>query len=175
VYPNEKPILPSGDESIKIAMKFLTEKGLLPEGRIADRAEVGGTKNGYPAHLLVSFTSDIHATGPGARMGVRVGNDGEIVEVFINPVNPSKLPVREIVALRPMDESLSQMETDKKYYVPDQTKKVHIDSVSIAYWLEPIDKGQDYVVPVYVFKGYCVDTSGKRLDEIFTGISEAVN
>ena len=65
------------------------------------------------------------------------------------------------------------MIASKNYAVSVDTKKVIIESVSIAYWLEPFDKGQEYVVPVYVFKGKSFDAYDKELSS-FTGWAEAI-
>jgi hypothetical protein len=174
VYPKETPVLPSDEEALKIASNFLTERELLPEGRVAYKVDVGGKVNGSPAHLLVSFTSSIHATGPGARMGVRIGNKGEVVEVFINPTNPGTLPIQETAILKPVQQALQELENAKNYYAPPDTKVVKIKEVGIAYWLEGIEKGQDYIVPVYTFKGDCWDSSNEQLSGGFSEVAEAI-
>jgi len=66
------------------------------------------------------------------------------------------------------------MKTNKNYYVSAETKKVKINNVVIAYWLEPADEGQDYIVPVYKFNGQCLDENGKQLDTPFTDVIEAL-
>jgi len=43
----------------------------------------------------------------------------------------------------------------------------------LAYWMEPLDEHQEYVVPVYEFKGKCLDKDGEYIED-FTGWCEAV-
>lgn len=174
LYPSKTPTLPSDEEAMKIATDFLVARGLLPEGDVASSVVVGGRTNGIPAHLLVNFNHVIQLSGPGARHGVRIGDGGEVVEVFINPTNPLNLPVHEIVALKTMEQAFQEMKGNKNYYVPDGAKTVHIDSVTVACWLDSIDIEQDYVIPVFVFRGRCLDSAGKQMEASFTDVVEAV-
>jgi hypothetical protein len=80
--------LPSDEEAMKIAQNFLAEVGLLPEGDVASRV-VGRTASGDSVgHLIVTFTHLVHLAGLGVWRSVRIGNNGEIVEVNVNPINP---------------------------------------------------------------------------------------
>jgi hypothetical protein len=173
LYPHEKPVLPSDEEAKKIAMDFLSTRGLLPEGDVASTIYRGTTGYGT-AHLLVGFTHRVNLAGPGAKHGVRIGNNGEVIDVFINPINPLNLPVQEIAPAISINEAFKEMKSLKKYYVPLETRNVTITEIKIAYFLEPIDTYQDYIVPVYVFGGQCFDNSGQQIGN-FSGYAHAVD
>jgi hypothetical protein len=174
VLIKKPPVLPSDTEALRIATDFLLERDLLPKEDVAYKVEVGGSFGGIPTHLLVSFKHAIEIEGPGALHAVRIGDGGEVVEVFINPTNPLVLPVQEMVAAKPITQAYQEMQTTKNYSAPTGSRKVKIDNASIAYWIEAIDKGQDYVAPVYIFKGTCLDEAGKQLDTPFGAIIEAL-
>jgi len=153
LYPRETPVLPSDEEAMKIATDFLAERGLLPEGVVASTVKEGGSSNGVPAHLLVIYKHAIELTGPGAGYSVRIGDRGEVVDVFINPANPSALPVHDMAALKPVKQAYQELKKTRGKFTPVNTQWVSVDSVSIAYWLDGIDKEQELIYPVYVFKG----------------------
>jgi hypothetical protein len=175
LYPKEKPVLPSDEEAKVIATDFLSETGLLLEGDVASTVSKGGTSAAYgTAHLLVGFTHAFERAGPGAKCGVRIGNNGEVVAVFVNPTNPLKMPVEEGVPIKPMEQAVEQMQTSYSYLLPLEARKVKITGAKIAYWLEPIDKGQEYIVPVYIFKGRCFDQNDQQTEGSFQGYAQAV-
>jgi hypothetical protein len=168
------PVLPSDEEALKIATDFLVEKDLLPEGDAAYKVEVGGSFGNIPLHLLVSFKHAIQIMGPGALHAVRIGDGGEVVEVFINPTNPLVLPPLEMAAAKPIQQAYQVMQAAKNYVAPKDARSVKIDNVSIAYWIEATDIGQDYVAPVYIFRGTCFDGTGKQLGSPFVDVIEAL-
>jgi len=160
LYPKEKPLLPSDEEAKKIAMNFLTERGLLPEGDVASGIQVGGTSSYGPAHLLVSFSHAVEIQGPGAKHGVRIGNNGEVIDVFINPTNPLVLPVEELAPAKSLKEACDELFASKTYVAPENSRSAKITGVKVVYWLESIDTFQEYIVPIYRLDGECFDKSG---------------
>jgi hypothetical protein len=170
----KSPVLPSDAEALKIATDFLVERRLLPEGDVAYKVEVGGRFGEIPTHLLVSFKHAIQMTGPGGVHAVRIGDGGEIVEVFINPTNPLVLPTLEMATAKPVQQAFQEMINLKHYAAPSNAQTVLIDNVIIAYWIESNDEGQDYVAPVYKFTGRCRDENGKTMDSAFVGVVEAL-
>jgi hypothetical protein len=176
MYPKNTPVFPSDEEVKKIAADFLVQRDLLPEGWVVDRVEVGGRSRGMISHLWVGFKQATNLIGPGPQHSVRIGDGGEVIDVFINPTNPAALPVLETLKAKSTGQAYQEMKTDMRYVIaPKGTKTVKIQSVELYYWLEPIDEGQDYIAPVFVFKGICQDAEGKELDNPFTGIVEALN
>jgi hypothetical protein len=168
------PVLPSDAEALKIATDFLVQRDLLPKGDVAYRVEVGDSSGDLKIALLVSFQHEVEITGPGARHGVRIGDGGKVVEVFINPTNPLDLPVQEMVAVKSAQQAYDEVRTVKNFHAPSEARKVKIESVTVTYWLEAIGEGQEYVVPVYKFKGQCLDEAGKLLEGSFVSIIEAL-
>lgn len=168
------PVLPPDTEALKIATDFLVERELLPKGDAAYRVDVGARFGDIPTLLLVSFQHAIEITGPGSRHGLRIGDGGKVVEVFINPTNPLVLPPLEMVTVKSVEQAYQEMLTNKNFHAPSMARTVKIDSVSVAYWLEAIGKGQEYVAPVYIFKGQCLDNAGRILEEPFRATIEAI-
>jgi hypothetical protein len=180
LYPSSEsvlekhPVLPSDPEALKIATDFLAERDLLPAGDIAYKVEVGDSFGNIPTALLVSFDHSVDIIGPGARHGVRIGDKGEVVQVFINPTNPVELPPHEMADVKTVQQAYEEINLSKNYFIPSQAKLVDISEVNIAYWLEAIDQGQEFVVPVYVFRGVCLDENDNQLIESFVAVIEAI-
>jgi len=169
------PKLPQDAEALKIATDFLVERDLLPKGDVACRVDVGASFGEIPTCLLVSFQHAVQITGPGSRHGLRIGDGGKVVEVFINPTNPLELPPLEMVAVKSVQQAYEEVKTNINYYAPSESRKVKIDNVTVAYWLEALGEGQEYVAPVYIFKGTCLDAWGNPLEEPFSCTVEAVD
>jgi hypothetical protein len=51
--------------------------------------------------------------------------------------------------------------------------EISIDHVSLAYWMDVASVSQEYVLPVYEFRGTCRAANGNLLDN-FTGWIEAL-
>ena len=179
LYPHEPPVFPSNDEIEKTVMSFLADKGMLPEGDTISGIEAGGGGPGCGecCHLLVSFNHAVPIAGPGAKHGVRIGDGGEIIQVFINPTNPLELPIAETLPVKPVAEALEEIIANGSYemlYPSKTAKKVQIDDIRIVYWLEGISIVQEYIVPVYVFLGKYFDDEGNLLKNGFVGYTEAI-
>jgi hypothetical protein len=201
LYPPEPPNLPSEEEAKQIAIDFLAQSGLLPpDSTVGDGCEVevvtGGTygieqevpeevveEGGeiepevveeYVAHLLVRFHRQIdgfRVTGPGNQLGVRIGDEGEVITVL--KVWREVTPYNEVVINTP-EQAYQELKSGAgSYYAPLDCEKVVVEQVYLAYWMEPLDEHQEYVVPVYEFKGKCLDKDGEYLED-FIGWCEAV-
>jgi hypothetical protein len=166
------PILPSDVEALKIATDYLVERDLLPRGDVAYKVDVGDSFGEIPTTLLVSFKHSIEIIG--SKHGVRIGDGGEVVDVFINPTNPLELPLQEMVEVKSVQQAYEEVKFGNNYSAPSKARNVKIDNITIAYWLEAPSKEQDYVIPVYVFKGTCSDSDGKQLKDPFVAVVEAV-
>jgi hypothetical protein len=131
LYPKETPVLPLDEEAKQIAMSFLSEKGLLPEGEIASKVSVGGTSNGVPAHLLVGFTNNIKVSGAGAKHGVRIGDHGKVVAAFISPTNFEPAGTEK---LKPVEQAYEELKKTRRQFTGIDTYWISIDSVTVKYW-----------------------------------------
>jgi hypothetical protein len=58
--------------------------------------------------------------------------------------------------------------------VPLDCMQVVVEQVQLKYWLDPPSEKQDYAVPVYEFKGQCLDKNGNHLED-FTAWTPALS
>ncbi|MFO7774109.1 MAG: hypothetical protein R6V59_09340 [Dehalococcoidia bacterium] len=201
LYPPEPPDLPSEEEARQIAVDFLAQSGLLPpDATIGDSYETEVVTGGayaieeevpeegveeageiepevveeYVTHLLVRFHRRIDGfpvTGSGNKFGVRIGDEGEVITIL--KVWREVTPYRK-VAVKTAEQAYQELKSGAgSYYAPLDCEKVVVEQVYLAYWMEPLDEHQEYVVPVYEFKGKCLDKDGEYL-EAFVGWCEAV-
>jgi hypothetical protein len=201
LYPPEPPNLPSEEEARQIAIDFLGQSGLLPaDATVGDGCEVEAVTGGtyaveqevpeegveeggeiepevveeYVAHLLVRFHRQIDGfpvTGPGNQLGVRIGDEGEVITIL--KVWREVTPYNEVVIKTP-DQAYRELKSGAgSYDAPLDCEKVVVEQVYLAYWMESLDEHQEYAVPVYEFKGKCLDKDGSYLED-FTGWCEAV-
>ncbi len=153
LFPGETPVLPSYEEAALIATNFLAERGWLDDGVKINSVVVGGEANGVPSHLLVIFDRPVDGYQfqfAADKDALRIGDGGEVVAVFINPV---KYEFYKMAALKPVKQAYRDLKKTRDEFTQVGTLWVSIDSVSIAYWLDGVLSEQDYIYPVYVFKG----------------------
>lgn len=154
--------LPSDKEAEKIATSFLKERGLLPDGAV-----VGGTKhrmmyrlnesNG-PAtvdweDILVYYTRELDGMKvEGTQFEVEVGGHGDIIRFFSNWKNyqnvgeyPIKTRDSAIGILRQKGTSAASG--------PEKPDTVSINEIYLAYETTAVAYKEEYLEPVYVFKG----------------------
>jgi len=128
----------------------------------------------YVAHLLVRFHRQIDGfptTGPGNQLGVRIGDEDEVITVL--KVWREVTPYNEVV-IKTTEQAYQELKSGAgSYDAPLDCEKVVVEQVYLAYWMEPLDERQEYVVPVYEFKGKCLDKDGEYLED-FVGWCEAV-
>ncbi len=163
---NDSAELPSLQESIDIAVKYLEEKGLLPaEVKGYAKAGIGGgTTARHGTHILVSFKYQIgsyQVEGPGFRYYVRVGDKGRVGEAFV--FKPEVESYSE-VELRTPREAFSDLTAGNCSWMDVRGKTAVIDKVSLRYYLLPVIDSQEYVLPVFVFEG-----SAKMADGSISG------
>ncbi len=158
LYPEETPVLTSSEEAALLAANFLAERGWLDDGVKVSSVVVGGEANGVPAHLLVIFDRPVDGYQfqfAADKDALRIGDGGEIVSMFINPV---KYEPYQVAALKPVKQAYQELKKTRSKYIGfggPGTLWVSIDSVSIEYWLNDVHSAQDYIYPVYVFRGQC--------------------
>ena len=177
LFPSSAPNLPSYDEAKAIATGFLESNGLLPSDINSDEAtvEVGGTYgnesietgeliDGYVTHLLVRFPrsiNNVEIAGPGAQIEVRVGDGGVIAKALI--FHRQITPYKEINVKSPT-EAYNDLTAGKgSCNMIIDCESVTVKEVSLVYWMEPVDSDQEYLVPIYVFEGDCLNGSGEYL------------
>lgn len=195
LYPSLKPDLPSNEQAKQIALDFLEDIALLPSNEEIKACEIvnGGsysqvylemveetgkviekTVEEYPTHLLVRFPRMIDGhlvVGPGAKFGVRITDGGEVASIVRAWRNIE--PYKDFEVKSP-EEAYKQLEGGLgSHSLPPGCAHVSIQEIELGYWMDSMDEQQDYVAPVYVFKGKCFDEDGNYTEE-YTGYCEAV-
>jgi hypothetical protein len=127
-----------------------------------------------PTYWLVQFpyfVDGAEATGPGSKIEVSVGDNGEVVKMVWSwrPVSP--LGTDNIISPMQAFQDLTQGKGGIE--LPLNCQQVVVDKVQLKYWLDPPSEKQDYAVPVYEFTGKCFDKSGNTLED-FTGWTTAL-
>lgn len=127
-----------------------------------------------PTYWLVSFpyfVDGTEATGPGAKIDVSVGDKGEVLKMLWSWRPMSPLGMDNIISEKQAFQELMQGRGSLE--VPLDCKQVVVEQVQLKYWLDPPSEKQDYAVPVYEFKGKCLDKNGATLED-FTGWTPAL-
>ncbi|MCJ7514800.1 MAG: hypothetical protein MUO89_02355 [Dehalococcoidia bacterium] len=125
-------------------------------------------------YWLVSFpyfVDGMEATGPGSKIEVSVGDNGEVVGMLWSWRPLSSLGTDSIISQKQAYEELLQGKGSLE--VPLDCKKVVVNRVQLKYWLDPPSEKQDFIVPVYEFTGTCLDKNGNTLED-FTGWTPAL-
>jgi hypothetical protein len=175
MYPNPtvEPKLPSPEEGEAIATDIVSRLGLIPEG-IEATYQGYGEIGRWPLTLLIGFKRTLdgrYFAGAGAKYEVRIGDNGELTRLFINPI---RYTPEEMVDLKPVGQAFEEMKAGKRYNAPADAQSVVIESVTIVYWLESVTHGQDYIVPMYCFTGKCFNFWGIPITGGFTAWVEAL-
>jgi len=160
----KEPKLPSDAEAMEIAETFLSSRGLFPSGAVVsnvvadEQCEINtSTKevsNVIKTDLQVIFDrkiDNIPVIGPGSKLKVYIGNDGEVIGFYkawraLEPYSECKIKTPE--------EAFENLKAGKcRFAGPIGFDKAIVEEISLAYYIEAADKEQDFVEPVYVFKG----------------------
>ncbi len=177
VYPGAEPALPPTPQAKKAAYDFLGKLSLLPPGypafdKVQNMIQVvttaGTVSNaGGASNLLVKLpylVNGVQASGPGARMEVTVGSNGEILGflwAWRQVTSPSYVDiVSPDTAYQDLINGRGSLD------VPSNTGAYNIERVDLSYWINAFTEPQDVVLPVYIFKGEAVDRQGNRLEEV---------
>ena len=165
--------LPSNDEAESIAIEYLKEVGLWYLDITVEEVVVGGSTNGIPSHLLVRFTRTIDGipvTGPGNKFSVRIGDQGEVIRVLV--WHPELEPCDSISIIKPSTVFENFQSDTENIVVPFDCECVEITEFRLGYYLSSIEGDQEYVLPVYIFEGKCLDCNGEYLQD-YLGWTEA--
>ena len=156
-----------GSESIDAGQTMGHERkaGAETEGTYGNESiETGELIEGYDTHLLVRFPrsiNNVEIAGPGEQVEVRVGDGGVIAQalIFHRQITPDKE-----LEVKSSTEAYNDLTAGKgSYNMLLDCKSVIVKDVSFVYWMEPVDSDQEYLVPIYMFEGDCLDDSGEYL------------
>jgi hypothetical protein len=159
----------SEDEAIRKAEEFLKDHSLLPENtffagvgyyEFRKYNSDGETIAQGKSALAVGFGFEIEGMkveGPGAKAGVVFGEDGEIIGAsrIWREIEPDK-EMRIITpkeALANFKQWWPREADPEELEEADVRTEVSIRETYMAYYAEPGCESQDYIEPVYVFKG----------------------
>ncbi len=126
-------------------------------------------------YWLVDFPYPVDgasATGPGSKIQVSVGDNGEVIRMVWAWRQMSPLGTDDIISPWQAFEDLTRGKGSIE--LPLDCRVVLVDQVQLKYWLDPPSEKQNFIVPVYEFTGTCLDKNGNTLED-FTGWTPALS
>jgi hypothetical protein len=158
--------LPSKEEVKSTAETFLKRQDLLPEEAYFKEVDEttftklelrkGGKEEETSfvtteRHVHYGFKLEgIPVVGAGAKIKVTIGDKGEVLRVFKCWREVEKH--QELPVLKP-EEALEELQKSDAFADLKEDSKVTIKNAYLAYYTRSATEPQDYVFPVYVFKG----------------------
>lgn len=149
--------LPSDDDAIKIATKFLKDRDLYPEGAVnpivyRENVYGGKDKKVFYGQIGVWYHRKLNGMNvDGTQLGVYVAGSGDVIGYYANWRDYE--PYKEF-AIRTPDAAFEKLKTNG---VPigsnPMDAEVSIDNVHLAYKTTPGAYTEEYLEPVWVFKG----------------------
>jgi len=110
-------------------------------------------------------------TGPGAKLNVRICNNGEVRRML--KIWREVEPYKEF-AIKSPKAALEELRLGKGTHNAEMDSvNVVIKRVYLAYWMEAGPNRQDYVTPVYVFEGDSLNTNCEMTSD-FVGWVNAI-
>jgi hypothetical protein len=172
--------LPSDDEAVKIATKFLKDRDLFPKGAellTVDHGKIyGQDENGNDTvvweDIQVWYGRKLNGiTVEGTQLMLAIGANGEPLEFFTNwrTYEPfKKLPVKT------PESAFKELKTKGVYVGSDKPDKVVINTVYLAYYTKAGAFSEEYLEPVWVFQGDVVvdDKSIKYVKEFIPALTD---
>jgi hypothetical protein len=150
--------LPTDDEAVKIATQYLKERDLYPEGVIdpapaRENAYTSGKGDevyygqiGVWYHRLLN-----NMKVEGTQLVVYVAGNGDVIGYYANWRNYK--PDKEFPINSPQEAFTNLKNKGVPVGMSDSDAAVSIDNVYLAYQTNPGDHSEDYLKPVWVFKG----------------------
>ena len=125
-------------------------------------------------YWLVDFPYNVNgasATGPGSKIEVSIGDNGEVVRLLWGWRQMTPISDQNIISQKQAYEYLIQGKGSLD--IPLDCDQVVVEQVQLKYWIDPPSEKQYYAVPVYEFTGQCLDKNGRHLED-FTAWTEAL-
>ena len=162
--------LPSDEEAIEIATKFLKENGLYPDGvsnTVVQRENaytIGKGDEVYFGEIGVWFRRNLNDMKvEGTQLVVYIGGGGDIIGYYANWREYE--PYKEYPVI-PADEAFETLKsTGVPVHMNRQDALVSIDEAYLAYQTMPGAYTEEYLQPVWVFKGN-VMADGKAVMDV---------
>lgn len=163
--------LPSDEEAVRIATAFLKERDLLPEEAVFRKSKhtmaykvnrSGGEPTVVYEKITLGFSRELNGLNvEGTQFMVDVGGHGDIISYFVNwkEYEPAgEYPIKSGEA------AFSELQ-QKGMNVgsgPEKPDKISIDQAYLAYYTKALAYPEDYLEPVWVFKG-TASANGKTI------------
>jgi len=176
-YPasvESQPILPSEADAKRIASEYLLSRDLFPED--AEFKNVGVSQTyaigragsdepivSYNVTLAVRFSRSFNGIPVYGHdeLAVIIGDNSEVLELVKNwrDVEPYKN-----VTIKTPEQAYEDLIAGKSVQPPVEMTldQVAINEMSIGYWMEPRIYKQEFVLPVYAFRGTAIDSEGRE-------------
>ena len=150
-------------------------EGTVPSAPSESVQEPAPTAPSASAYWLVSlpyFVEGMEATGPGSKIEVSIGDYGEVIRLLWSGRKTAPHSTASIISQKQAYNDLIQGRGSLD--IPLDCKQVVIEEIQLKYWLDPPSEKQVYALPVYEFKGQCLDRNGRHLED-FTAWMEALS
>lgn len=173
--------LPSDEQAEQIAMKFLQERDLMPEGaemvippdrENAYQLNDNGTTTTIYGEVDVWFHRTLNGLNvKGTQLEVEIGGNGDIIGYYANWRNYTPYKEYPIISAQDALVQLKQKGVPVGDFTPD---RVSIDNVYLAYYTKAGAYQEDYLQPVWVFKGRVIqnDQSVMPVDQMIPALKE---
>jgi len=163
--------LPSDDEAVKIATRFLKDRDLLPDGaefRTTSHGKIHGTAENDTDIVLwedvqVWYGRKLNGIPvKGTQLMLAIGADGTPIEFFTNWRDYQ--PYKELSVKTP-EQSFEELKTKGVPVGMNNPEKVSITDSYLAYHTKAGAETEEYLEPVWVFKGNIM-VDGKAVDSV---------
>ncbi|MBP2132476.1 hypothetical protein J2128_000397 [Methanomicrobium sp. W14] len=173
--PNEKQdapeFLPSDEEAIEIATKFLKENDLYPDGvanTVVQRENaytVGKGDEVYFGEIGVWYRRSLNDIKvEGTQLVVYVGGGGDIIGYYANWREYE--PYKEYTVIT-LDKAFENLKSEGVYVGKDnKDAQVYIDDAYLAYHTKAGAYTENYLEPVWVFKGNVMNEDNKLVTDV---------
>ena len=163
--------LPSDEEAIEIATKFLKENGLYPDGAANPSVQrenaytVGKGDEVYYSEIGVWYRRYLNGLEvKGTQLDVGVGGNGDIIEYFANWRDYEPYKEYPVIAV---NEAFEDLKSQGVYVgTNSQDSEVVIDEAYLAYLTTAGAYTEDYLQPVWVFKGNVMSDDKAVMDVV---------
>lgn len=173
--------LPSDSEAQQIAIKYLKERDLFPEG--AELVSPPGHENAYSSddnnvvtishgQICVRFHRSLNGLKvKGANVEVDIGGHGDVIGYYANWRNYEPYKEYPLITVEDAFEKLKLNGVSVGMNEPD---RVSIDNVYLAYHSDGGAYKEDYLPPVWVFEGQVIKNNQSIMDvyEIIPALKE---
>ncbi|RQV96575.1 hypothetical protein EH221_04725, partial [bacterium] len=166
--------LPSDEDAVKIATEFLKARDLLPDGAVFSKSihdktyklnRSGGEPTVVRENIELGYSRKIDGMRiEGTQFMVGVGANGDVISYFVNwkeyePIGeyPVKSGETAFTELKQNGVNVGSG--------PEKPDKISIDQAYMAYYTKALAYPEDYLEPVWVFKG-TASVNGKTITPV---------